>query len=98
MALDNPQGLFKPQMLATLKISKPGTKTLVLPAEAVVREDDKDYVFVQTAPNRFDLREVRLGHEEAQQLPILDGLKAGERIVVKGAFHLNNVRLRSTLE
>jgi membrane fusion protein, heavy metal efflux system len=98
MALENPQQLFKPQMLATLKISKPGAQTLVVPGQAVVRENDKDYVFVQTAPNRFELREVRLGRDEGHQRPILDGLKAGEPIVVKGAFHLNNERLRSTLE
>ncbi len=98
MALENPQQLFKPQMLATLKISKPGAQTLVVPGQAVVRENDKDYVFVQTAPNRFELREVRLGRDEGQQRPIVDGLKAGEPIVVKGAFHLNNERLRSTLE
>ena len=98
MALDNPKRLFKPQMLATLKITKPGAQTLAVPGEAVVKENDKDYVFVQTAPTRFELREVKLGPEKGQQLPILKGLKAGEPIVVKGAFHLNNVRLRSTLE
>lgn len=98
MALDNPKRLFKPQMLATLKISKPGAQTLVVPGEAVVRENDKTYVFVQTTPKHFELREVKLGREKGQQLPLLEGLKAGEPIVVKGAFHLNNVRLRSTLE
>jgi membrane fusion protein, heavy metal efflux system len=98
MALDNPKRQFKPQMLATLKISKPGAQTLIVPGEAVVRENDRDYVFVQTEPNRFELREVRLGREDGQQLPLLEGLKAGELIVVKGAFHLNNERLRSTLE
>lgn len=98
MELDNPQRLFKPQMLATLKISKPGAQTLVVPGQAVVRENDKDYVFVQTAPKRFELRGVKLGPEKGQQLPVLKGLKEGEPIVVKGAFHLNNERLRSTLE
>jgi cobalt-zinc-cadmium efflux system membrane fusion protein len=39
-----------------------------------------------------------LGPEEGQQLPLLEGLKAGELIVVKGAFHLNNERLSNTLE
>jgi cobalt-zinc-cadmium efflux system membrane fusion protein len=98
MALDNPRRLFKPQMLATLKISKPGAQTLVVPGQAVVRENNKDYVFVQTAPKRFELREVRLGREKEQLMPVLEGLKAGELIVVKGAFYLNNERLRSTLE
>ncbi|MDT4289631.1 efflux RND transporter periplasmic adaptor subunit [Methylomonas sp. MO1] len=98
MALANPQRLFKPQMLATLKISKPGSQTLIVPSQAVVRENDKDFVFVDTGSARFELRPVRLGREEAQKRPLLEGLKAGEKIVVGGAFHLNNERLRSTLE
>lgn len=98
MELANPQRLFKPQMLATLKISKPSSQSLSVPSQAVVRENDKDYVFVQTAPARFELRPVRLGREDAQKRPLLDGLQAGEKIVVGGAFHLNNERLRGALE
>jgi cobalt-zinc-cadmium efflux system membrane fusion protein len=55
-------------------------------------------VFVDTGSARFELRPVRLGREEAQKRPLLEGLKAGEKIVVGGAFHLNNERLRNTLE
>lgn len=98
MALANPERLFKPQMLATLKISKPDTQSLVVPSRAVVRENDRDYVFVRLADDRFELRPVQLGAEQAQQRPLLTGLNAGERIVVDGAFHLNNERLRSALE
>ncbi|OAI24449.1 MULTISPECIES: efflux RND transporter periplasmic adaptor subunit [Methylomonas] len=98
MALANPERLFKPQMLATLKISKPDTQSLVVPSRAVVRETDRDYVFVRLAGDRFELRPVQLGAEQAQQRPLLSGLNAGEHIVVDGAFHLNNERLRSALE
>jgi len=98
MALANPDRLFKPQMLARLKISKPGSQALVIPSQAVVRENDQDYVFVETAPSQFQLRSVRLGREENHQRALLSGLKAGERIVTNGAFHLNNERLRSILE
>ena len=98
MALANPHRLFKPQMLATLKISKPGSQTLVVSSQAVVRDNDQDYVFVQTAPSRFELRAVRLGQEDGGLRPVLEGLKNAEMIVADGAFHLNNERLRSTLE
>jgi cobalt-zinc-cadmium efflux system membrane fusion protein len=98
MALANPDRLFKPQMLARLKISKPGSQALVIPSQAVVRENDQDYVFVETAPSQFQLRLVRLGREENHQRALLAGLKTGERIVTNGAFHLNNERLRSILE
>jgi cobalt-zinc-cadmium efflux system membrane fusion protein len=98
MALSNPQRLLKPQMLATLKISKQAAKMLVAPSQAVVRDDDNDYVFVQVSAARFEMRQVRLGREESGMRELLDGVKSGELIVTDGAFHLNNERLRSTLE
>ncbi|QSA95852.1 efflux RND transporter periplasmic adaptor subunit [Methylococcus sp. EFPC2] len=98
MDIPNPVRSLKPQMLATLLIQKQGAQTLVVPDGAVVREEDKDYVFVEIAPQKFALRAVRLGEAEGSQRPVLDGLKAGERVVVAGAFHLNNERLRKELE
>ena len=98
MDVPNSQGMLKPQMLATLLIRKQGQQTLVLPDAAVVRENDQDHVFVETGPQRFELREVRLGKAEGSVRPILDGIKPGDRVVVAGAFHLNNERLRKLLE
>jgi cobalt-zinc-cadmium efflux system membrane fusion protein len=98
MALSNSQRLLKPQMLATLQISKPDALVLAVPSQAVVRENDKDYVFIQKTASRFELCEVRLGREENGTRLLLDGLKGGEHIVTDGAFHLNNERLRGTLE
>ena len=95
MALANPQRLFKPQMLATLNINKSGAQMLSIPSESVVRENDKDLVFVETAPGAFQLRTVQLGDEQNERRLLLTGLKPGERIVVKGAYHLNNERLRN---
>ncbi|WP_347988205.1 efflux RND transporter periplasmic adaptor subunit [Methylomonas sp. AM2-LC] len=98
MELANPQRLLKPQMLATLKISKHGSQLLVVPSQSVVRDNDKDYIFVQTATTRFEMRPVKLGREENGVRVLLEGLPSGVHIVTDGAFHLNNERLRSTLE
>jgi len=98
MALANPQRLFKPHMLATLKISKPSSQALVVPSQAVVRDNNQDYVFVQIAASRFELRPVKLGREESGFRLLLGGLESAEPIVTEGAFHLNNERLRNSLE
>ena len=98
MELANPDRLFKPQMLAALKITKPGSQSLVIPSQSVVREGDQDYVFVELTTGHFELRAVRLGREEAHRRPLFSGLKSGERIVVNGSFHLNNERLRAEQE
>ena len=96
MALANPQRLFKPEMLATLKISKPGAPVLSVPNQAVIRENEQDYVFVEVDKGVFNLRPVSLGSEIGERRVVLNGLHAGESIVVEGAFHLNNERLRDS--
>lgn len=98
MDMLNAQRKLKPQMLATLLIRKQGSQQLVLPDSAVIREDNRDHVFVQTGPAHFELRPVRLGESEGSARQILDGLKPGEKVVVDGGFHLNNERLRKELE
>ena len=98
MELANPERLFKPHMLAALKITKPGSQSLVIPSQSIIRDGDQDYVFVELTPDNFELRAVKLGREEAHRRPLLSGLKSGERIVVNGAFHLNNERLRMEQE
>jgi len=98
MDMPNPRRILKPQMLATLLIRKQGANYLVLPDSAVIRDGNRDHVFVQIAPTKFDLRPVQLGEDEGGIRPVLSGLKAGERVVTDGGFHLNNERLRKELE
>ncbi len=98
MDVENPGRNIKPEMLASMLIQGAPQRRLVVPAAAVVREDNKDHVFVQLDGKRFQLRAVALGQESNGYLPVQGGLKAGERIVADGAFHLNNERKRKELE
>lgn len=89
---------IKPDMLANMLILGQAMPRTVVPDKAVVRELDKDHVFVQVSPNQFRLRQITLGASSGGMRPVLGGLKQGERIVVEGAFHLNNERKRKELE
>lgn len=97
MDLANPHGRFKPAMLATVSLRARPADTRVVPVAAVVREGDTEHVFVQQADDTFVLRPVVLGAEHEGQRVLEDGLREGERIVVDGAFHLNNERRRRLL-
>lgn len=98
MDLPNPDRELKPAMLATVMVrGKPQQQTIV-PAGAVVRQENRDYVFVQTAPDTFQLRQVALGAEYEGNRVLVGGLRDGERIVTDGAFHLNNERNRLALQ
>jgi cobalt-zinc-cadmium efflux system membrane fusion protein len=97
MDLPNPAREYKPAMLATVVVKGQQQKVRVIPSSAVVRVDNKDYVFVQTAPDSYRLREVSLGSDIDGQRVLRSGLHDAETIVVEGAFHLNNERNRAAL-
>lgn len=104
--LDNKDRRLKPAMLTNMLIESRGQRKQVVPASAVVRENDKDHVFVvwsDTANNPEALRQVRLvpvklGPERNGVRPVLEPLDAKTEIIVKGAFHVNNERNRLNVE
>lgn len=96
--VDNPKRDLKPQMLATMRVRGATQEMLALPSQAVVRENDRDHVFVRTAEQRFRLTPVELGPAQDQVRPVIKGLSAGAEVVVEGAFHMNNERKRAELE
>ncbi len=96
--VDNPKRDLKPQMLATMRVRGGTQETLAVPAQAVVRENDRDHVFVRTAEHRFRLTPVELGPAQDHVRPVIKGLSAGAEVVTEGAFHLNNERKRAELE
>lgn len=98
MEVDNKRREIKPEMLAGMVISSPSETGLAIPGKSVVRLGDHDHVFVQRAPDRFELMPVTLGPEQDGLRWVLKGLTAGQNIVVDGAFHLNSERIRKELE
>ena len=96
--LDNRDGRLKPAMLASMLIEARPVERLVVPASAVVRENDEDHVFVLEGDKQFRLTKVKLGPEQGGQRVVLSGLKGKEKLVVTGGFHLNNERNRQEME
>ncbi len=92
--LPNPDRKLKPSMLATMILENQSEKRLVVPASAVVREENVEHVFVQQQPNTFVLRKVTVGHETDGNRVSVEGIRPGEKIITEGAFHLNNERRR----
>ncbi|MBF1164352.1 MAG: efflux RND transporter periplasmic adaptor subunit, partial [Dechloromonas agitata] len=96
--LDNRDGRLKPAMLASMLIEAKPVERVVVPASAVVRQNDEDHVFVAEGDGIFRLVKVKLGPEQGGVRAALSGLKGGEKLVVDGAFHLNNERNRKEME
>lgn len=97
--VDNASRALKPQMLATLRLVGQSVRQPTIPTASVVREGDRDHVYVQTGERTFRFTAVELGPADAHgQRPILKGVTEGTPVVVEGAFHLHNERKRAELQ
>jgi membrane fusion protein, heavy metal efflux system len=95
-ALPNPSGRLKPDMYATVSLGEGEPQPVVtVPSAAVQDVDGKAVVFVETGKGRFARREVTAEPERDGQVAVRAGLRAGERVVVKGAFLLKSELLKS---
>ena len=66
-------------------------------ADPTGRISQAEHVFVQMDADTFVLRPVTLGGEFGNSRVLMQGLRPGEKIVIDGAFHLNNERRRQLL-
>ncbi|MBY4896106.1 efflux RND transporter periplasmic adaptor subunit [Cupriavidus sp. AU9028] len=92
--LENRDGRLKPAMLASMLIASKPTDRLVVPGSAVVRDGNEEQVYVQQGENTYRAVKVKLGAESDGMRVVQSGLKSGDRVVVNGAFHLDNERKR----
>ena len=63
----------------------------VVPAGAVIRSGDQTILFVETAPGRFERRQVSLGPRAGDMVRVLSGVSAGDSIVADGAMLLQGL-------
>ena len=97
--LANANNRLRPEMLANADFPiGEGKPVLLIPSDAVQQVNGVDVVFVQTAPDKFSARPVRVGETTAGKTPILEGINAGDTIAVRGSFILKSQLLKSTLE
>jgi cobalt-zinc-cadmium efflux system membrane fusion protein len=97
--LANPRLVLRPEMLANADLPMgPPTPRLLIASDAVQQLNGQDVVFVRSAADRFTVRAVRIGQTSGGQTPVLEGLKPGEQIVVKGSFVLKSHLLRASIE
>ena len=97
--LSNRDGLLRPGMSATawLPVGEQGIM-LAVPAAAVQRVHDRWCVFIPKDDRTFEIRSVGRGRDIAGEVEILSGVRAGEPIVVDGAFLLKAEAERSAAE
>lgn len=92
IVLANPDGFLRPGMFVDVSFSSElNADAVLVPDMAVLRSGERNTVFVALDGGFFDPREVQLGaRSEGGFYEVLNGLKAGDRVVTSGQFLLDS--------
>jgi cobalt-zinc-cadmium efflux system membrane fusion protein len=90
-ALDNSNGLLKPEMFATVTIYTPGDQPSIgVPKTALIYEGEQVRVWVAHDDDKtIELRQIKTGMTNGNLVEVHGNLKAGERIVTKGSLFID---------
>ncbi|MFO1155073.1 MAG: efflux RND transporter periplasmic adaptor subunit [Rhodospirillales bacterium] len=85
--LPNPRGELKADMYAEVELQGGGaTKVLAIPDSALIDNGLRQVVLIERGEGRFEPRTVRSGAKADGYVEVLDGVRAGERVVVSAIF------------
>jgi membrane fusion protein (multidrug efflux system) len=83
--MPNPDGVLLPGMYVRVRLQQAQANEVIeLPQQAVTRSSAGDSVMVVGADGKVAPRQVRIGAGEGGKWMVLDGLKAGEQVMVDG--------------
>ena len=92
--IPNPEGRLKPHMVASVDIPRRELEdVIVVPRRAIEQDEDGDRVYVVTGPDddpRVEMRDVSVGPTQGARTAILDGLSAGEEVIVQGQDRISD--------
>lgn len=88
--IPNPERELRPGMLLTLRVFQPERQALVVPEISVIQVAQDAHVFRVKADGTVEQVGVRLGQRRGGEVEVVDGLAAGDRIVVDGTVKLRD--------
>lgn len=91
VVVSNPGNKLKPEMIARIRILRTAKKNALLLSESVIQQVDRNkYVVYVEHGGKAEERIVKLGGRQGNLVEIVDGLKAGDRVIVAGYQKLVN--------
>jgi cobalt-zinc-cadmium efflux system membrane fusion protein len=86
--MNNSAEKFRPEMFGTIRHTESMHVVPVIPPGSVIEEEGRNSVFVESSPGHFHPINIQVGKRYGDMLPVISGLKPGDRIVVDGAMLL----------
>ena len=90
--MKNPGGRFRPDMFGEIRHEETFREVPLVPAGAVIQSDKRSIVWREKSAGEFEAVAVTFSRQVDGRVPILSGLKAGDRIVTDGAMLLQGNR------
>ncbi|MBE6281611.1 MAG: efflux RND transporter periplasmic adaptor subunit [Bacteroides sp.] len=87
-SFDNKGDVVPGSFVEVFLMSKELPNTLAIPVEALTEEQGLYFVYLQKCAESYKKQEVKIGASNGKEVQILEGLHAGDRVVVKGAYHV----------
>lgn len=91
--LPNPDAKLLPGMLMKVRLIKQDRQAILLPESAIVPVQQKHQVYVVTDKNTASRREVTIGQRTHGWVEIVDGVTAGEQVIVRGLMKVREGQL-----
>lgn len=86
LELDNPEGLLRPDMWASVEVHIPLGEKLLIPTSAVIDTGLRFVAFVDGEDEHLQPRELKVGFKTDDYYEVLEGVKEGEKVVTRALF------------
>jgi membrane fusion protein, heavy metal efflux system len=90
--VDNPDKLLRAEMYVTVAVmqepAQDGRMGVEVSSKALFMKGDDSYLFIEESPGTFQRKLVKVGMEQNNKVPVLEGVSAGQKVVTEGALLL----------
>ncbi len=90
--VENPEKLLKAEMYVTVDVvedsAQAGKLGVEVSSKALFMKGEDSFVFVEDSPGAYERKQVKVGIEKDNKVPIYDGVLPGQKVVVEGALLL----------
>ena len=86
--IDNEKGLLRPGMLLTVLLTREKSNAMVVPEEAIIPIQNREYVYTVLPDNTADRVLIETGRRRPGMVEVLFGLEPGQEVITQGIIKI----------